>query len=520
MGSQIRYLKKYFEAGTAEGDNTFLKDVFVTPKEYAEFISVPTSGPRILLGNKGSGKSAALRYFKLELENLEMPVILLRPKEIDLRKTEDSALGALTRASESAILSAIARKLGTGIKGLVTSPEDQTLLKVAQQSGEVEKDFIERALSILNPIGKKLTDINFDELIKKDEPSQIQIRKAIEESLNKSQQAFYVLIDDTDQVAHPGEPDHLNRIWAFLLAARSINESCGNIKFIITMRDEVWRRLNRDTAGQRDQVDHFRNLAKRISFSEETLKEIIKKRLNTALEEFEPSSTIEPYSCFFETKHVQIPTADKQYRYWDDFLVGRSRQRPRDSIQLIYKLCEQAIKKSSEKISSGEVALVMPIYSEERVDDLKRECEEECPQIKEVIRAFHDASFDGGSFTLSPQIAANFISELPSRFSISLFSRTLSAGNSDDTFKLWRYLHEVGFLNARVSDIRESKGYRHVSPHEDPDLVSQARWNEMQSILWEINPAYRDYLINVQKEKSFSFGQPKKNAAPRRKRSR
>lgn len=36
--------------------------------------------------------------------------------------------------------------------------------------------------------------------------------------------------------------------------------------------------------GRRDQVDHFRNLAKRISMSEDNLKEVITKRLMKAYE--------------------------------------------------------------------------------------------------------------------------------------------------------------------------------------------------------------------------------------------
>jgi hypothetical protein len=49
-----------------------------------------------------------------------------------------------------------------------------------------------------------------------------------------------------------------------------------------------------------------------------------------------------------------------------------------------------------------------------------------------------------------------------------------------------------------------------VTAEDDPDLVSAARWNDMQAITWEIHPAYRDYLIKLVKEKEFSFGLPPK----------
>lgn len=62
---------------------------------------------------------------------------------------------------------------------------------------------------------------------------------------------FYILIDDTDQIASPTNQIILIEYGPFLLASRSINEYCPNIKFIISIRDEVWRRLKRDGAGQK-----------------------------------------------------------------------------------------------------------------------------------------------------------------------------------------------------------------------------------------------------------------------------
>lgn len=510
MGSRLNLLKGFFETGTAEGDSSFLKDVFVQSEEYEDFISVPRSGPRLLLGSKGSGKSAILRYFRWQLQEADVPVILLRPKDIYLPDSVDSALGPLTRAGELAILSAVAGRIGSEFNGLVVGADQQTLLEISRRTGESDSDFVEKAMSVLSPIGKSFCGVDFNAMAKPGDPSGKKIKRAIESSLGKSGNVFYCLIDDTDQLASPSEPNHLNRIWGFLLAARAINETCDNLKFIISMRDEVWRRLNRDSAGQRDQVDHFRSLAKRIVFSDGVMKEIIRKRLIEAGKESGEKSTGSPYDPFFETTHVRIPTAEQAYRYWDDFVVGRSRKKPRDAIQLIYKLCDQAESSDRDKITSSDVGAVMPVYSEERVDDLKRECDLECPQIKDIIRAFHDADFDGGAFTLMPQSAADFINSLPSRFGITLFGRSITHNDRDDIFRLWRYLHEVGFLNARVSDSRGRMGYRHVDVEQDPDLISPSRWNDMQAILWEVNPAYRDYLIKIQSEKEFNFGRPKK----------
>lgn len=516
MHDDLKALRSLFESGTAEGDEAFLADVFVTFEDYLDVVSAPKAGPRIVLGNKGSGKSAALRYFKSQITEIGIPSIFLRPKDIELPETDESALGPLTRNSEHAILTAIAAHIGSNLSGLVVGENSENLLTVAQAQGTKTKDFVQKALALLAPIGQAVASVDFSKLSRKDDISIAAMRRSIESSLSGAEKLFYVLIDDTDQVASPTERNQLNRIWGFLLASRSINESCPNIKFLISMRDEVWRRLKRDDAGQRDQIDHFRGLAKRISMSESNLKEIVKRRLIRAHPNASQRTSQSPYALFFDTTHVCIPTAEEEYRYWDDFIAKRARGRPRDSIQLIYKFCDHAITHRQDRITTTDVEAVMPVYSEERVDDLKRECDQECPQIKEIVRAFHDVDFDAGAFSLNPQTTADFLDSLPSRFGVQLFGKSLAHNNPDDVFLLWRYLHEIGFLNARVSDTRESKGFRHITSAEDPDLVSQSRWNEMQAIVWEIHPAYRDYLIKITKEKEFSFGRPKKPTRRRR----
>src|SRR5262249_20730606 len=149
-------------------------------------------------------------------------------------------------------------------------------------------------------------------------------------------------------------------------------------------------------------------------------------------------------------------------------------------VQLVSGLADSALVQKRDVIRSEDAEKMMPMYSEERVDDLKRETDTECPQIKEIIRSFSDAEYDIGSFTFSPEAAREFISNIPGRFSVKLFGRALKQDRADDGFQLWRYLHEIGFMNARITDKREKRGFRHITPQQEPDLVSPSRWNDMQ----------------------------------------
>lgn len=506
-------LSKYFGSGTAETETSFLDRAFVTQKDFLTIISLPPASPRILVGKKGSGKSAFLRFFKSQMTEGNIPVLMLRPKDIQLEidNANDTSLGYLTRVAERALLKAIGVQLGKNISGLLIKNSDKDLFKLARKEGYKNEDTVQKILTALAPIGQSISKIDFKKIAAATQGlSDQNIKQAITSTLSDSKRFFYLLIDDTDQLVSPDKSNQLNRIWAFLLATRSIMEECENIKCIITLRNEIWKRLGRNEAGQRDQVDHFRSFVHLLNPNEDAVRKIIDRRIKLACKEYKGEVYEEPYGPFFESQRVTIPTTEHLKRYWIDFIVKSSRERPRDGIQLVSMLAKDAIKKSFNKIESSNATYIFNTYSEQRVDDLKREVDEECPEIKEVVRSFASLDYKIGAFTLNPDSTYEHLKKIPNSFSLKLFGQILNSENKDDIFSLWRFLHEIGFLNARVSDNRMKDGYRHISVDDDPDLVSIARWNDMQKIAWEIHPAYRSYLIKIDRENSFNIGFPKK----------
>nr|WP_320015479.1 hypothetical protein [uncultured Desulfobacter sp.] len=506
-------LSKYFGSGTAETETSFLDKAFVTQKDFLSIISLLPASPRILVGKKGSGKSAFLRFFKSQMIEGNVPVLMLRPKDIQLEINDasDTSLGYLTRVAERALLKAIGVQLGKDIKGLLLKDSDKKLFQVARDEGYQNEDTVQKILSILAPIGQSISKVDFSKIATSTHGINGQdIQNAIKSTLTDSNRFFYLLIDDTDQLVSPDKSNQLNRIWAFLLATRSIMEECENIKCIITLRNEIWKRLGRNEAGQRDQVDHFRTFVHLLNPDENAVRKIIDKRIKLACKEYKGKVYQEPYGPFFDSQRVTIPTTEHVKRYWVDFIVKSSRERPRDGIQLVSMLSKNATKNNNSKIQSSDATSIFDTYSEQRVDDLKREVDEECPEIKEIVRSFASIDYNAGAFTLDPNSAYTHLQKLPNSFSIKLFGQTLNSESKTDIFSLWRFLHEIGFLNARISDDRMKDGYRHISVDDDPDLVSIARWNDMQKIAWEVHPAYRSYLIKIDKENSFNIGFPKK----------
>jgi hypothetical protein len=174
-------------------------------------------------------------------------------------------------------------------------------------------------------------------------------------------------------------------------------------------------------------------------------------------------------------------------------------------------LAKAAVKEGADRISEETFAGVMPTFSQQRADFLAQEFELECPSLAQIIRSFAALWFDHDSFTATTQSMFEHLRSLPSAFSIQLRGETIRPDDDDQLFKLWNFLYNIELLNPRVSDKRQPKGYRHILPEEKPLLVYKSNWNEMEKMVWEVNPAFRDHIIHISDEERARFGLSRKH---------
>jgi hypothetical protein len=472
----------------------------------------------LVVGKKGSGKSALVREVTKKWYVESKPAILLRPKDIAVVGLQGDSLGDLTSSAETALIKAISIKVGELANGFLDA-ELALLDAEARQQGDKSPDFIQRIGALLSPVAKLLG--HGDGAFSQTElaPNKARFKSAINSLLAQQNSEVLLVIDDTDQVARVGGKSDLDRIWALILACRSIQEECPGVRCIVVLRSEVWRRLENEDTAHRDQVDHFRNSIYELSPRSEDVREILMTRLRTVVEEARGSASIHPFDVFFERRDVLIPTSPNERRTWDDFIVARSRKRPRDAIQLVSLLARHArdrFKKDRSKIGDRDLDTIIRKYSEERVDDLQIEYGVEFPKLKDVLRKFAHANFDESGFTFTAQSARRFLGSLPTQMAIILHGVALKTDNSDDVFKLWSFLYQCGFLNSRISSASQLKKFDHIREEEDPTFVTSARWPEMQASLWEVNPAYRDFLLGVQSNSPIGRGLPRKGRSEKR----
>ncbi|MFH1983199.1 MAG: ATP-binding protein [Pseudomonadota bacterium] len=494
--SNLRILQD-FCGGRAESEIGFLTEAFVLAKDYQDALHAPFHSPVILLGRKGTGKSALLKYIDLRASDSGVRALYLKPDDIPLLDSVAQATDTATikRKAYEALVTALSVKVGTDLRG-VLNRKDKKLFDKAIRDGARTHDAVQACLQTLASVGSVVKNIDFTKLVPDtNDASTNTLRGSLQANFARNERAFFLLLDDVDQVASLVNHDQVNRIWGLILAAQRLTEELPNFKTVISLRTEVWTVLSNDQHGQRDQVDHIRPLIRLLDPGESQIKAILERRLEVARNHLQLGGNEPNELIFFEDPSVLLPTSEGSKRSWPDFIAKSSRGRPRDALQLLGILAEESRNSGFLKITQSVVNRAAAKYSSQRIDDLTLEYAIDCPVVREICNTFSSLEFTIGTEALKDHLVS-----LPSRFSIRIRGTQIRPDSLEDVFTLWGFVHEMGICNPRVPDNRQEREFRHINHSDDPHFVSQANWNEMQKVVWEIHPAYRSYLIDKRKE--------------------
>lgn len=317
--NQLSHVLEYFPTGTAEGDRKILDRVFVYVDEFSQVIAPPQGSPHLLVGMKGCGKTAVLDFSRRMLEAQNVPNVLLTPFDIDTSSLKpDSSTGDISRELHATLLLSIVGKLSLEDSGILEK-NYSILYHESIRKGIRSGDVITRGTRFLSEIAKPLIkiDINsaFPHLVKS---TQEEVQEAVKKIVGR--RGFYLFIDDTDQIASPGARGHLNRVWALLLAVRRLANDIPNLNAVVSLRSEVWYRLQRDDLGQRDQTDHFRRLVIMMKSDREHVGRIVDRRLSLAAAA--AKAPVDGWQQFFDGADARPPTSSDR-RLWRDLIIVR-----------------------------------------------------------------------------------------------------------------------------------------------------------------------------------------------------
>lgn len=502
----LECLEKYFYSSTAESEKNFLKDVFVTSSDFFDIIKPKSGTIRILVGNKGSGKSALLEYLLQKSKEQQIPAIKITPSELtNLDFEEKISPAKIIYQIRNSIVRSMAIEVGKNLSGLLNQYENRLFLD-AIYDGAAQESIVDKAYTVLAPIGKALTNIDFEKLLPNQNITATSRKKDITHYMS-GKKVFYLLLDDIDQIRSISQSDYYDVIWGEILAVLKIAQELPNVYPIISVRKEIWRNLCIDN-GNRDKYDQVRNMVYVLNPSKDHLKLILEQRLRTCIDKYHINSD-NIYVPFFFGYDCKLPSSNER-RFWPDYLISTSRENPRDVIQLVYLLIQNAQKSSRQLINETDVQDTSLTYSKQCVHDVTTQNIDICNNMETVIRSFVRIEFRSPADKVRCHLLG-----VPGQCDIKILDKHLKPNQNEDTFLLWATLYNVGFINPRMPDNTQTKNYSFI-PY-DPTLVSIARWNDMQKYEWEVHPCYRSFLIDIKNQNKkraiFDLDQ-KKNLSP------
>ncbi|MFC0128144.1 P-loop ATPase, Sll1717 family [Ralstonia solanacearum] len=507
----LDFLLKYVRTGTAEGDRQFLGEAFVSPSQFDQLCAIEPGSMRLLIGNKGVGKSAVVEWINKVSNKRQLPCLLIRPDNIVTTSAQPTSfdIGTLKAYYYDVVLRTVASKIGSSLKGFLKG-DAAKLYNEAKKQGIATGDIIQTSLELISTISLPASKISGVQLAKELAASNSAqtLTTAIDRQLLSAGSVFYLLIDDTDQLAAPDQGTHLNRIWGLILAVRRLAGECEAVRPIITLRSSVWSRLTSESLGQRDQTDHMRGLVIPLLANDQLMQSIIRRRLERAATDAGHPRT-DPYQVFFEDTTMTLPTSDER-RSWQSFITKSARERPRDAIQLIKNMVDAATAASHAKIGSADAGKAMTVYSAERVDDVVNEFSVDCKSIREIVDSLADCDFESDFETIRRHMRT-----VPSVTSIEIRGVQMRPDIDDDAITILELMHEAGVVNPRVPDRTKERQFRHINFHDDANFVRMTNWNDMQGATWEIHPAFRSYLLGIRQARANRVLTPSKGRARR-----
>lgn len=521
----LSYLLPYVEYGTAEADKQFLNDVFVLPDNFDKLISITPGAMRIVVAHKGVGKSALIEQIYLANKSANINTIILKPQDIvkTLSIRADASLAELKYQYFNVLLQAVIKAISEQLPKFINNKDEKVIYNAATKLDVNNPDFIQNAITLLSSCVSLFSGINLDKIIstltKEKLTNQSELLNSIENNLKKGDGIFYILIDDTDQITINPTDQELNKIWGLLQAVRELGSHCPSVRTILTLRTSIWNRMNQESKIiQNEQMDHFRSYLFKYFASNEKIKDIYNKRLAKAYYDLDielRKSNKDIFLSFFDKMDTRLPTSNER-RSWDDFLTKSARNRPRDVTQFIKNLIEVAqerrkneleqfalmpnklndIKKQQLKIKDDDIDDAMKQFSRERVEDLAREYNVDCQNLKVILLRFSKLSYDCDSFNIPFDKLIKFIKGMPGGLEITIRNKKSKVDNAEDAIYILSFLHEIGFINPKYS---QNNKFKHFLYDEYNDFVSLSNIEKMERCTWEIHPAFRSELIAQQK---------------------
>lgn len=423
---------------------------------------------RIVVGHKGIGKSALIRYAMYEDFTQGVLPILIKPDDVVgvakgnvdfLERIKDWKAGLTQVIGKKAL-----ENFGIG--------DGAALQTITQPSGRLLSMLHESVSALLGKAGVNL------------EPAkQIIANRFLE------RKKIRVYIDDLDR-GWAARKDEINRISALLGAIMDLCTEHAGLQFRVALRSDVYflyRTSDESTDKTEGSVVWF-------NWTNHEILILLVKRIETFFGR-DPGDTLEKLKQK-ELANYLFPVMEERFQgagKWDNAPIHRIlmtliRRRPRDLVKLCTLAARHAHQRGETKIFTQDFESIFEDYSQGRAQDTFNEYRSEHPQVQRLIEGMRPTAKEvkaGAGWIYTTDELLKKIGDICQQGAFLAANGTKASPRN-----LAQFLYKINFLIARKD-------------HGTDGLVERKYFEENRYLSsefrdfgysWEVHPAFRRHL--------------------------
>jgi len=485
MSSASQIIK--FGVPAAERDADLI-DCFVQSDTYSKLASGQKT---VILGNRGTGKSALFRKFTSDEVAKGNLVIALAPEDYSYEVLSQSLLkeqegawakqGAYTAAWKYILIIRIMKEIAASGKRFKQGHEARIYNYLRDNHKDTDTSPIGMLISYLKrmeglKIGKYEASAKARELKRLYSLEELVPFLGDIEEATKNRHIF-VLVDELDKGWDASE-DAIQFVAGLFQASMYINAQFFNVRAIISLRKELYDNI----PSLYDDAQKIRDVIEVVEWNEPKLLELIARRIAKLYPE---TATWD-----FKDRWNKIFQETLEYRQTNSFnyIVDRTLYRPREMIQFCNDIAENAI----TPLISGDTPFGYSViaeseyrYSSSRLQDICSEYRFQFPGMQSVLDNFRGMTYNFSREDLENHLLRIICSELPVHPTARQWCEQLETEQMIDA--LW----SIGFLRAQAAGgirARRRSGSTYLGSYQITTL-------NLKSIQrFQVHPMFRSYL--------------------------
>lgn len=471
-----------FGSVAAENDiDKGLADYFVNTESYRR---VESGDKTILLGNRGTGKSAIFKVLATRERDKGTAVLELSPEDYSyemmstvMRPESEGAWakhGAYAAAWKYLLLVSVMKEATRKGKKLKSGGA----AKVYKYLRDHHAGFQDNPMSLLISYVKRFEGLKVGKYEAGAKARELQRLYGLEEvtdlleplkALLRERPAT-VFVDELDR-GWDGSEDAQAFVAGLFQACSWLNGLSSDLRVYVSLRQELYHSI----PALYEDAQKYRDVMEIIRWDEASLLELIARRVRYSVDAL--SSVDDEYAW----KSIFSETLDYRRARSFNYVVDRTLYRPREMILFCGESVGEAIDQGNELVDYRDISRAEAIYGRSRIDDIAAEYRFQYPGLGQIFEAFRGRTYTFGRDELGLLCLEIVQGDYPLPESASWV-----ASQSHDL--LIEVLWQVGFLRAWVvggiKGVRRS-GSQYLGPHQISNL------NLMQIPRFQVHQMFR-----------------------------